>query len=134
MLYRSMKKWNGAKIDPAFKKQWVQALQSGEYKQGNGTLREAQYNEDITVAGYVFCCLGVACDIKPGREWLGVHDGGVTLPDLGYGEGNGPAGLLLPLNENDVYIDDQLLQDTLAQFNDNGATFAQIARWIDENL
>jgi hypothetical protein len=133
MLYRSMKKWTGAKIDPAFKKQWVQALQSGEYKQGNGTLREAQYNEDDTVASYAFCCLGVACDIKPGHKWS-EHDSGVTLPDLGYGEGNGPAGLLLPLGDDGEYTNDQLLQDTLAAFNDNGATFAQIARWIDENL
>lgn len=32
---------------------WVEALESGEYKQGRGAL----------LKGYEFCCLGVACDV-----------------------------------------------------------------------
>jgi len=39
--------------------QWVAALRSGEYQQGRGALHD----------GDTFCCLGVLCDLFPGRQW-----------------------------------------------------------------
>lgn len=36
---------------------WVEALESGEYEQGVGTLRRTTFD------GNKFCCLGVLCDI-----------------------------------------------------------------------
>lgn len=39
------------------KKQWVEALRSGMYRQGKGTLRMR------TPANDKFCCLGVLCDL-----------------------------------------------------------------------
>ncbi|CAB4143226.1 hypothetical protein UFOVP434_99 [uncultured Caudovirales phage] len=41
-----------------YKKEWLAALRSGEYEQGNLYLRRNN-SED----GYTFCCLGVLCDI-----------------------------------------------------------------------
>jgi hypothetical protein len=41
-------------MTPEFKAQWLEALRSGKYKQGDSNLR-----------GFddAFCCLGVACDL-----------------------------------------------------------------------
>lgn len=42
-------------------RKWVEALRSGEYKQGRGQLR----------VGDSFCCLGVACEISGVSQWSG---------------------------------------------------------------
>ena len=47
-----------------WRRKWVEALRSGEYKQKAGTLR---YRDG-------FCCLGVLCDISKTGEW--VKEGG----------------------------------------------------------
>lgn len=46
------------------RKDWVNALRSGDYKQGTGVLRDKNDN---------YCCLGVACDLA-GVEWR-AYDG-----------------------------------------------------------
>lgn len=50
------------------KKQWVDALRSGKYKQGKGMLRS--YDDK-------YCCLGVLLDCDPSTTWSqripGVH-------------------------------------------------------------
>jgi hypothetical protein len=50
------------KLKPDIKERWITALESGEYKQGTGVLR----NENE------FCCLGVLCDLhsrETGERW-----------------------------------------------------------------
>lgn len=42
----------------AVKKKWLEALRSGEYKQGKRTLRRIEAD-----GGYSYCCLGVLCDL-----------------------------------------------------------------------
>lgn len=57
---------NKAKIP--FRDEWLEALRSGEYKKGRGTLRNLKDE---------FCCLGVYCDIlaKKGMgEWNPMKD------------------------------------------------------------
>lgn len=51
-------------MDPVIKAQWVEALRSGEYEQGNGRLH---YRKDGEIK---HCCLGVLCDlaVKSGLE------------------------------------------------------------------
>lgn len=60
--------------------EWVRALQSGEYKQVNSTLRG--FIEQDTVTPYFidaeldkgnvgYCCLGVACELAPFGKWEG---------------------------------------------------------------
>jgi hypothetical protein len=53
------------KMNPEVKQKWIEALKSGEYKKGDGTLKTSD-NE--------YCCLGVLCDVfhkETGRgEWL----------------------------------------------------------------
>jgi hypothetical protein len=109
MAYR-MNKWQ---------KQWLEALESGEYRQTVEKLHDDKG----------FCCLGVACEIldipsaKKGSTWmydgcdvyasaevvqkLHLHDSHGALATFGLG--------------------------SLANMNDAGSTFAQIAKFIREN-
>ena len=45
-----------------WRRKWVEALRSGEYRQTTGTLR------GISDGG--FCCLGVLCEISKTGEWV----------------------------------------------------------------
>jgi hypothetical protein len=47
-------------MSPKRKKAWLEALRSGDYKQGAGKLREQDNG---------FCCLGVLCDITDNTKW-----------------------------------------------------------------
>lgn len=47
-------------MDEAVKSKWLEALRSGQYRQGRGALRD---NQDG------FCCLGVLCDIIDKDQW-----------------------------------------------------------------
>lgn len=43
------------RMDPVIKERWATALESGEYKQGTGGLRDADSD--------TYCCLGVLCEL-----------------------------------------------------------------------
>jgi hypothetical protein len=49
-------------MNESIKKQWTDALRSGEYVQGRGQLGYPVKNIDGTESGQ-FCCLGVLCEI-----------------------------------------------------------------------
>jgi hypothetical protein len=113
-------------MNPQIKQKWVSALRSGEYQQTKGRLRK----EDK------FCCLGVLCDLygkennvewEPSTHYKNAYvfqDMATILPLsvmkwVGVGEGN-------PLvNDGD---------SSLAELNDNGTTFNEIANLIEEQL
>ena len=46
-------------MNPEVKAQWVTALRSGDYKQGQGVLRTAFTDGSVSK----FCCLGVLCEL-----------------------------------------------------------------------
>jgi hypothetical protein len=114
------------------REKWLKALESGRYKQTTGQLRDVQ--ADYGTASY--CCLGVLCNIEKekGQKWeVDTFIGGVSmLPDF---EGN-----MYP--DEDRYYDmpptnimDKLnlsedLASALAQMNDNGSTFKEIAAFL----
>jgi hypothetical protein len=115
------------KMKAKIKKLWLKALRSGEYNQAKGVLRTA----DAT--GY--CCLGVLCDLhrkamKKGKGWdqtvYRQSNGGVPPECVVAWAG-------LPAQNPDVTSanDDN---DHLASLNDNGASFADIAAIIEEQL
>lgn len=98
---------------------WVAALRSGKYTQGKGRLKT------VTAKGPTYCCLGVLCSIR------------------GYEEGEASF-----LNEDGCLVfhcDEALLMElfscnaeaagaisaTLADLNDEGASFEVIARAIE---
>lgn len=105
----------------ALKAKWVEALRSGEFKQGRGALRE----ENDKTGKTEYCCLGVLCAISPAvskRQSGG--NGYLTDESLAY------AGF-----DNDI-------QHTLASLNDDGDLdgtgkswgFKRIATYIEKNL
>jgi hypothetical protein len=100
------------------KKVWVEALRSGRYQQGTGVLRNEQ-NE--------FCCLGVLCDLGEKKAWHRPHG-----EDWGYED---PYCQHMP--PGSVYEGAFLTSaegGTVAEMNDSGKTFAEIADWIEANL
>lgn len=109
--------------------QWADALESGKYKQGRHRLKSSENT---------FCCLGVLCDLfkeQVNSQWDLVGDPKfintataerttsflpVTIMGLtGISSVNGKIG--------------GLGSKTLAQMNDAGATFSEIAQTIREN-
>ena len=110
-------------MNHAIAKQWVAALRSEQYKQTTGALRK----------GDSFCCLGVLCnlhaiahpkiarkEVDP-REYL--RHGG-TLPNkvMRWAGMSTQTGLLFYRG------------DTLADLNDHGSPFDEIADVIENNV
>lgn len=105
-------------MKPDAKAQWLTALRSGDYQQGQGYLRQ----------GDQYCCLGVLCDLygkAVGPEW---EDSGEvysmfhcdTVLPLKVQVWAGIPGKPNPLD--------------LAALNDSGATFEELANIIEEGL
>jgi hypothetical protein len=99
---------------------WIEALRSGNYQQHAMGL----WNRDKTS----FCCLGVAALIHPHSDALIDEFGRQFLPpsmacDFGI---NGSTKV--------DYENFDSIQYYLAHMNDNGATFEQIADWLEKNV
>lgn len=117
------------KMHPRIKQLWLDALRSGEYEQGAGRLHSE--------GG--FCCLGVLCDLyakENGASWTqptsdepndyGMNGEYVYLPkDIAQWANINQFGVIVRGDHN--HID-------LADMNDKGQTFVEIAEAIDENL
>lgn len=100
-----------------FATKWIEELRSGNYMQGNGTLRR----EDT------YCCLGVLCDVVDPRHWVDSIDGSYRFTYLGHS----------------AIPDDQTLEKVgmnanqarfLSSMNDSGKSFDYIAIKIEEML
>lgn len=125
-------------MDPQIKAQWLAALRSGEYRQGKRVLHNVDEN--------TFCCLGVLCDlavragvVSEGRHKYNLRvaadievygsdgdcrsQGGVTLPD----EVQEWAGL----DSDNPWVGDS---GVLAELNDMGRSFEELANLIDRDL
>lgn len=112
------------KMNPEVKKKWIDALRSGNYEQGRGTLIEE--NTDKTRQ---YCCLGVLADIiapekiasklRPGHSYLTVDGAHAVLtPEVCQ-----RAGLSYEI------------QDELTMFNDTKRrSFKWIAAYIERYL
>jgi len=114
------------------KQRWIAALRSGEYKQGDGYLAEFQDGS------YHYCCLGVLYEIA-------VADGVINsslspMDDYDGNYGSSKSHSYLPdevidwaeLRSNNPWIANS--SNTLAGFNDSGASFEEIANIIERDL
>lgn len=108
------------KLEPDFKRRWIEALNSWDRKQGKGAL--CSKNED---GEWCFCCLGVAADIN----------------HIPWSEKNGWLREFYFSDSKERYRlpdDYQNLApwtlDYLADMNDAGYSFREIAFWIEQNL
>lgn len=109
----------------AHRKQWIEALRSGKYKQAQGRLRNSEG----------MCCLGIACDISGLGEWSKGIDGDFfTFVDE---SGSFKSALSIKVMEwLGLYSYNGKLKGssaTLAARNDKGATFKEIADLIEDN-
>lgn len=94
---------------------WVEALRSGKYPQGTRSLRN----------GGQFCCLGVLCDISGIGSWhVGAYRVGPGCLSTAY--------LPEPVAEYAGWKYPST-QHELADRNDAGASFAEIADYIEAN-
>ena len=113
------------KMNPEIKARWVAALRSGRYQQGQGFL-----NKDGAL-----CCLGVLCDLYDPDAWVATGDGvahmndSVSFPPM---EVNEWAGFDAMPDEIEVSING--CTQGLADHNDSGRTFLEIADAIEEQL
>lgn len=97
-------------MDKELKAKWIEALRSGKYQQTRAQL----YREHATAtdpAGY--CCLGVLCKVAP----IAIDE---PVASMAYGTLHGMLG-------------DKAV-DKLWTMNDDGASFVQIADYIEANL
>lgn len=99
-------------MDKEIKKNWIQALLSGKYTQGQYVLKSSEDR---------FCCLGVLADILgylQGRSC--VYNGSSSYCTL-------PKSLFKKLGI------DLKKAETLIRLNDGGKNFTEIASWIEAN-
>jgi len=117
-------------MNPTIKAQWLEALRSGEYKQGRECLR--QDDKDAIL----YCCLGVLCDLH--RKATGTHQWeALSDEDLIYSYAHNekylPATVeywaKLPFKVGSISA-----EGILAEANDDGVDFPTIADWIEANL
>lgn len=119
------------KLDPEFKAKFLAELRSGKHKQAKKTMYDP--------ASDSLCCLGVACIVvgMEKSELIGVdilcqqetHAGDNSnkwaasekARHLGY------PSILITSPDNDIAV-------TLAELNDSGSTFSEIADYIEQNL
>jgi hypothetical protein len=113
-------------------KKWVEALRSGEYKQAQHRLR-----------GYSgFCCLGVLCDLvkdEVGGKWLDEIGDNTTqvfvVSDEDSRRSTVPRSVCKFVGLQDSFgefRDDDVGDTSLANMNDNGSTFEEIADTIEK--
>lgn len=117
----------GVKMNQEIKRQWIDALTSGKYKQG--------YHQLKTFDG--FCCLGVLCE-------LAVEAGIINKLDEGYISEHGYSYQFLPrevmawaeLDDETVRLDNREIfkRESLIDMNDNKFSFQEIAATIQEKL
>jgi len=126
-------------------KEWIEALRSGKYTQGQGCLRSIDDR---------FCCLGVLCDITNRKDWdegedsyyatilnekdalpksilnlLNLED---RTPDFKISSKNSK---LLEILEENYEEEDRINYDDLTQLNDIwGLNFNQIADILEEEF
>lgn len=127
-------------MNSKIKEAWVNALRSGNYEQDRERLR--------SVNGY--CCLGVLCDIYAKEhhvEWkfVGIEEKNPQPMDYWFFQGKSE---MLPENVIDwaelesenphvkiyEHEDDEYVWDTIANVNDTGYTFSEIADIIQNQL
>lgn len=109
------------KLDSELKQQWIDALRSGKYQQGEGSLRTKDDE---------YCCLGVLCDIFDSERWTKrPTESSYTylyFDEYSFGTLKWQLRQLLGLDEH--------TQGKLITQNDAGTPFSEIADWIEANL
>lgn len=112
--------------DKELKQKWVEALRSGRYIQGHGSLRDSVSRDKPELQ---YCCLGVLCDIHPGVQWGDdIEDSAGTALYKGDSSNTElPSALRRELGLT------QPEMDILAIMNDKGDGFYPISNYIERH-
>lgn len=139
-------------MNPEVKKMWISALLNGEYKQGTNVLANANTNQ--------FCCLGVLCEVAVKKGVVERKNVRYTLPDkderinaISYGsvhpryDVTNNVTFLPPevMEWADIHSPDPKVEikqsligektiRALSLLNDEGSSFAEIAKLIEDQL
>lgn len=121
------------KMDAKAKKIWVRALRSGDYKQSKSYL----CIESQPGSGPSFCCLGVLCEELGDGHWTFVGKSFLQeTPHWRYSHGS-------QKTKHDAMPPEEFMKsiglyigaaEDLAQLNDEGASFDEIADYIKASL
>lgn len=104
------------------KAQWLEALRSGKYEQGQFMLRSGDDK---------YCCLGVLCDISGQGQWKEEGYGA----RYSYWKGEESDQNVLPQFVSDFTNLSDAEEEMLIDKNDgDGLSFKEIADWIEENV
>lgn len=104
------------KLPESFKKMWLEALRSGEYKQTDGTLCKKIGDR------YEYCVLGVAAKIGSCQD---IIDKGFITSKQGVKHTD---------NFPKILTGETKLTEGLAEMNDEGRTFEELADYIEKTL
>lgn len=105
-------------ISVELRDKWVSALRSGKYGQITGDLYDGENG---------YCCLGVLCEIGMENPWARNVDGERLAEDGGDFYANRNI-FNIPIGGSD----ETWSQARLAKMNDDGASFAEIADYIEK--
>ena len=108
-------------MNKALKAKWIAALRSGDYKQG----------QNFLAADDTFCCLGVLCDVVGVPYTL--NDDGERTYDFGSGRTSDQM-LRGDLRSSLNSLGCLDCAATVAEMNDEGSSFAEIADWIATHI
>lgn len=114
-----------------YKGPWLKALRSGRYEQALGELRMVPPNDDKPK----HCCLGVLAEINDllKADTEAGYERALCLTPTGRLANTSGDGLLVPSVLKLVGLTKPQQAD-LAEMNDNGKDFCEIANYIEENL
>lgn len=119
------------KLPVEFKEKWLNALRSGTFRQGKGFLCQISDQPGVSAK---FCCLGVA-ELISGATMEEMVDIRAELP-VQLSNPKSPA--LLLDKDNNFCLSEELgsvhLAGYLAEMNDDGNSFSDIADWIEKHL
>ena len=116
-------------MDPGLKQRWIEALRSGDFKQGRRALRTRDDK---------YCCLGVLCEVHPHVQGRLDYDSSRYM----YYYQRTDSDVFLPASLEEELGLERLVEgdclsasNRLTELNDGAElTFDQIADWIEENL
>lgn len=115
-------------MNEELKAKWVAALRSGEYQQTKGTLHRDSEDKEVKAgkvcAGY--CCLGVLQMVADGH----IEANQVGIPSDEWAEEHSIDRYAMLIDSDGEVID----QWTLAQLNDCGYSFPEIADYIETGV
>lgn len=130
-------------MNPEIKTKWVAALRSGEYRQGRNVLKQRHGDKDTPQ----YCCLGVLCEIaiaegvkvEVGSVEGNAHGTEVITYDGAYELPPDSVWLWAGMSDNNPSVDystedDEEVSNVVAELNDDGYSFEQIAEWIEKSL